>query len=136
MESERSNNTPPHVPLTDEEDIFDPFDPQYESTLDRSILYYKIQPTAPTNSQGESAQGKSETCSLCNEPDLLFEPNGANLEPVVRLSCLHSFHLRCIIISLKKDTTCPRCQRLIYLGDDDAQLIPQEEDRVKNFLKS
>ena len=57
MESERSNNTPPRVPLTDEEDIFDPFDPQYESTLDRSILYYKIQPTAPTNSQGESAQG-------------------------------------------------------------------------------
>ena len=27
MESERSNNTPPRVPLTDEEDIFDPFDP-------------------------------------------------------------------------------------------------------------
>ena len=37
--------------------------------------------TTSTNSQGESAQGGSETCSLCNEPDLLFEPNGANLEP-------------------------------------------------------
>jgi len=54
MESERSNNTPPLIPLTDEEDLFDP---QYESTPNRSILYYKIQPTAPTNSQGESAQG-------------------------------------------------------------------------------
>ena len=55
----------------------------------------------------------------------------------MRLSCLHSFHLRCIIISLKKDTTCPCCQRLIYLGeDDDARLNPQEEeDRVKKFFK-
>src|SRR3954469_15169945 len=37
---------------------------------------------------------------------------------------------------LKKDT-CPRCQRLIYLGnDDDAKLNPQEEeDRVKKFFK-
>ncbi|CAB5393844.1 unnamed protein product [Rhizophagus irregularis] len=132
MESERSNNTSPRVPLTDEEE----FDPQYESTINRSIHYYKIQPTAPTNSQGESAQGGSETCSLCNEPDPLFEPNGANLEPVVRLSCHHSFHLRCIIISLKKDT-CPRCQLFIYLGeDDDARLNPQEEeDRVKKFFK-
>ncbi|CAI2186327.1 3839_t:CDS:2 [Funneliformis geosporum] len=78
MESERFNNTPLRVPLTDEEE----FDPQYKSTLNRSILYYKIQPTASTNSQGESAQEKSETYSLCNEPDPLFEPNGAYLEPV------------------------------------------------------
>ncbi|CAI2186088.1 1690_t:CDS:2, partial [Funneliformis geosporum] len=75
---ERFNNTPLRVPLTDEEE----FDPQYKSTLNRSILYYKIQPTASTNSQGESAQEKSETYSLCNEPDPLFEPNGAYLEPV------------------------------------------------------
>ena len=134
MESERSNNTPSPISLTDEEDIFDP---QYESTPNRSILYYKIQPTAPTNSQGKFAQGKFKTCSLCNEPDPLFEPNRANLEPVVRLSCLHSFHLRCIIISLKKNMTCSRCQRLIYLGeDDDARLNPQEEeDRVKKFFR-
>ncbi|PKC56353.1 hypothetical protein RhiirA1_501045 [Rhizophagus irregularis] len=132
MESEGFNNTSPSVPLTDDEE----FDPQYESTINRSIHYYKFQPTALTNSQGESAQGGSETCSLCNEPDPLFEPNGANLEPVVRLSCLHSFHLRCIIISLKKDMTCPRCQLLIYLGeDDDTRLNPQEEDRVKKFFK-
>jgi hypothetical protein len=92
-------------------------------------LYRNIQLTAPKGI-------RIRTCSLCNEPDPLFEPNGANLEPVVRLSCLHSFHLRCIIISLKKDTTCPRCQRLIYLGDDDARLNPQEEeDRAKNFFK-
>ena len=33
--------------------------------------------------------------------------------------------------------TYPRCQRLIYLGeDDDARLNPQEEeDRVKKFFK-
>src|SRR5436190_23155061 len=96
MESERSNNTPPHIPLTDEEDIFD------EGIPDGSIPYHTIQLTAPINSQRESAQGGSKTCSLCNELDPLFEPNGANLEPVVRLSCLHSFHLRCIIISLKR----------------------------------
>src|SRR5438045_8731343 len=37
---------------------------------------------------------------------------------------------------LKKDTTCPCCQRHIYLGeDDDARLNPQEEDRVKKFFK-
>ncbi|UZO28707.1 uncharacterized protein OCT59_022221 [Rhizophagus irregularis] len=47
------------------------------------------------------------------------------------------FHLRCIIISLKKNTTCSRCQRLIYLGEDnDVRLNPQEEDhRVKKFFK-
>ncbi|CAG8481496.1 4595_t:CDS:2 [Funneliformis caledonium] len=37
----------------------------------------------------------------------------------MRLFCLHSFHLRCIIISLKKYTTCPYCQRSIYLDEDD-----------------
>ena len=134
MESERSNNTPPPVPLTNEEDIFDP---QYESTPNRSILYYKIQLTAPTNFQGESAQGKSETYFLCNEPDPLFKPNRANLKPVMRLSCLYSFHLRCIIISLKKYTACPRCRQPIYLGDgDDTQLLSQEEYMVENFLMS
>ncbi|RGB37290.1 hypothetical protein C1646_757059 [Rhizophagus diaphanus] len=90
---------------------------QHEGILDGSIPYRNIQLTAPTNSQKESAQeesdqGESETCSLCNEPDLLFEPNGTS------------------------QTTCPRCQRLIYLGDDDnARLNPQEEDRVKKFFK-
>src|SRR5256885_932613 len=59
-----------------------------EGILDGSIPYHTIQLTAPINSQresaqGESAQGGSETCSLCNEPDPLFEPNGANLELVL-----------------------------------------------------
>ncbi|CAB5365064.1 unnamed protein product [Rhizophagus irregularis] len=77
----------------------------------------------------ESAQEGSETCSLCNEPDLLFKPNGANLEPVVRLSCLHSFHLRCIIISLEKNMTYSRCQRLIYL---DFNLLPVTNIETEN----
>ena len=35
---------------------------------------------------------------------------------------------------LKKDTTCPCCQHLIYLDDnDDVKLNSQEEDNVKNF---
>ncbi|CAB4394872.1 unnamed protein product [Rhizophagus irregularis] len=107
MESKSSNNTPPLILETIEEKIF-----------------------------GLQHEEGSETCSLCNEPDLLFKPNGANLEPVVRLSCLHSFHLRCIIISLEKNMTYSRCQRLIYLGeDDDVRLNPQEEDRVKKFFK-
>ncbi|CAB4439040.1 unnamed protein product [Rhizophagus irregularis] len=114
MESERSNNTPPRVPFTIEEEIFGP---QYEGILDGSIPYRNIQLTAPTNSQREFAQeesdqGESETCSLCNEPDPLFEPNGTS------------------------HTTCPRCQRLIYLGDDDdARLNPQEEDRERDEIK-
>ncbi|PKY40190.1 hypothetical protein RhiirA4_453506 [Rhizophagus irregularis] len=126
MESESSNSISPRVPETIEEEIFGP---QYEGILNGSISYCRIQPTATTNSQGESAQGGSKTCSFCNEPDPLFEPNGANLEPVVRLSCLHSFHLRY--------TTCSRCQQHIYLGEnDDARLNPQEEeDRVKKFFK-
>ena len=95
MESERSNNIPPRVPLTVEEDIFGP---NYRDILNRSITNHENQATAPTNSQAESETcGDSVTCSWCNEPDPLFELNGANLEPVARLSCLHSFHLRCII---------------------------------------
>src|SRR5688572_24822801 len=108
MESERSNSVAPQTPLNIEEEIFE-F--QYKDKLNGSI--------PPTDSQGES-----ETCSLCNEPDPLFEPNRANLEPVARLSCHHNFHLRCIIISLKKDVGCPNCRQPIYLGDDDAQLNP------------
>uniref|UniRef100_U9U120 Uncharacterized protein n=1 Tax=Rhizophagus irregularis (strain DAOM 181602 / DAOM 197198 / MUCL 43194) TaxID=747089 RepID=U9U120_RHIID len=55
----------------------------------------------------------------------------------LQVEYVQNFHLRCIIISLKKNTTCSRCQRLIYLGeDDDARLNPQEEDdRVKKFFK-
>ena len=67
MESEKSNSITPQTPLNIEEEIFGP---QYEVILNRSIPYHKIQLTAPTNSQGES-----ETCSLCNEPKLLFKPN-------------------------------------------------------------
>src|SRR6266498_4036483 len=80
--------------------------------------------------------GDCATLQIYSNTNELFTMYG-NQEPVVRLSCLHSFHLRCIIISLKKDTACPRCQRLIYLGeDDDARLNPQEEeDRVKKFFK-
>ncbi|CAG8553458.1 16504_t:CDS:2 [Funneliformis mosseae] len=74
MESERSNNIPP---LAIEEEIFD------ENIPDRSIPYHTIQLTAPINSQRKSAQGGSETCSFCNEPDLLFELDRANLEPVL-----------------------------------------------------
>src|SRR5437763_1035454 len=85
----------------------------------------------------ENSLKRSETCSLYNELDSLFEPNGANLEPVVKLFCLHSFHLRCIIIFLKKNTTCSCCKRLIYLGEnDDARLnLQEEENRVKKFFK-
>ncbi|CAG8721187.1 16480_t:CDS:1, partial [Funneliformis mosseae] len=112
------------------------FGPQYEGILNGSIPYRRIQPTATTNSQGEFAQGGSEICFFCNEPDPLFKLNGANLELVVKLSWLHNFHLRCIIIFLKKDTSCSRCQQLIYLGEeDDARLNPKEEDRVKKFFK-
>ncbi|CAG8572995.1 hypothetical protein GLOIN_2v1764763 [Rhizophagus irregularis DAOM 181602=DAOM 197198] len=117
MESERSNNTPPRVPFTIEEEIFGP---QYEGILDGNLPYRNIQLTAPTNSQRESAQeesdqGESETCSLCNEPDPLFEPNGTSREIVLYdMSTLS----------------------LIYLGDDDdARLNPQEEDGVKKFFK-
>ncbi|CAB4419249.1 unnamed protein product [Rhizophagus irregularis] len=121
------------MPETIEKEIFGP---QHEGILNRSIPYYTIQLTVPINSQRESAQEGSETCSLCNKPDSLFEPNEANLEPVMRLFCLHSFHLRYIIISLKKNTTYSRYQRLIYLGkNDNARLNPQEEDRVKKFFK-
>ncbi|CAG8570958.1 4930_t:CDS:2 [Funneliformis caledonium] len=73
MESERSNNIPP---LAIEEEIFD------EDIPDRSIPYHTIQLIAPINSQRKSAQGGSETCFFCNEPDLLFELDGANLKPV------------------------------------------------------
>ncbi|CAI2196894.1 7949_t:CDS:2 [Funneliformis geosporum] len=115
MESERSNSIAPQTPLSNEEDFF-------ESDY-RSI----------TNHEN---QAKSVTCSWCKEPDPLFETNGTNLKPVTRLSYLHSFHLRCIIISLKKDMTCPHCQHLIYLGDnDDAKLNPREDDNVKKFFK-
>ncbi|CAG8516028.1 9367_t:CDS:2 [Racocetra persica] len=31
-------------------------------------------------------QGEPETCLLCNEPEPLFEPNGANLEPITILT--------------------------------------------------
>ncbi|CAG8680337.1 8247_t:CDS:2, partial [Funneliformis caledonium] len=126
--SERSNNIPP---LAIKEEIFD------EDISDRSISYHIIQLTAPINSQRESAQREFKTYSFCNKPDPLFKLDEANLELVVRLSCLHSFHLRCIIISLKKYTTCPCCQQPIYLGEDnDARLNPQEEeDRVKKFFK-
>ncbi|CAB4496161.1 unnamed protein product [Rhizophagus irregularis] len=132
MESNSSNNTPPLVPETIEEEIFGP---QYEGILNGSIPYHYSTHCTYQFSKGIRSRG-SEICSLCNEPDPLFKPNEADLESVVRLSCLHSFHLKCIIISLKKNTTCPRCQRLIYLGeDDDARLNPQEEDRVKKFFK-
>ncbi|GBB98483.1 hypothetical protein RclHR1_03240008 [Rhizophagus clarus] len=40
------------------------------------------------------------------------------------------------IIFVKKDTTCPHYQQLIYLGeDDDVRLNSQKEDRVKKFFK-
>ena len=68
MESERSNSIAPQTPLSIEEEIFEP---QYKDILNGSIPYHKIQLIASTNSQAEP-----ETCSLCNEPDLLFEPNG------------------------------------------------------------
>ncbi|CAG8723600.1 13595_t:CDS:2, partial [Funneliformis caledonium] len=63
-----------HWPI--EEEIFN------EDIPDGSIPYYTIQLTAPINSQRKSAQGGSETCSFCNEPDLLFELDEANLKPV------------------------------------------------------
>ena len=123
IESERSNSIAPQTPLTNEEDFF-------ESDY-RSITNHENQITTLTNSQAESV-----TCSWCKEPDLLFETNENNLEPVARLSCLHSFHLRCIIISLKKDMTYPCCQHLIYLDDnDDAKLNPREDDNITKFFK-
>ncbi|CAG8744639.1 12920_t:CDS:1, partial [Funneliformis mosseae] len=121
--SERSNSIAPQILLTNKEDFF-------ESDY-RSITNHENQITTPTNSQAESV-----TCSWCKEPDPLFETNENNLKPVARLSYLHSFHLRCIIISLKKDMTCSCCQHLIYLGDDDdIKLNPREDDNVKKFFK-
>ncbi|CAG8694476.1 24825_t:CDS:2 [Gigaspora margarita] len=40
------------------------------------------------------SQKESKTCLLYNKPKPLFEPNGANLELITILTCLHSFHLR------------------------------------------
>ncbi|CAI2196208.1 12314_t:CDS:2, partial [Funneliformis geosporum] len=120
MESERFNSIAPQSPLTNEEDFF-------ESDY-RSITNHKNQITTLTNFQAESV-----TC-WCKEPDPLIETNGTNLEPIARLFCLHSFHLRCIIISLKKDMTCSHCQHLIYLGDnDDAKLNSREDDNVSDM---
>ncbi|CAG8728667.1 4135_t:CDS:2, partial [Funneliformis mosseae] len=81
MESERSDSIAPQTSLTNEEDFF-------ESDY-RSITNHENQIITPTNSQAESV-----TCSWCKEPDPLFKTNENNLEPVARLSCLHSFHLR------------------------------------------
>ncbi|CAG8795813.1 19304_t:CDS:1 [Dentiscutata erythropus] len=82
-------------------------------------------------------QGEPEMCLLCNEPELLFEPNRANLEPITILTCFYSFHLRCIIIFLKKDTTCPQCQQPIYLKDDNNTQIhlKKEEYIVEKLFK-
>ncbi|CAG8742505.1 14653_t:CDS:1, partial [Cetraspora pellucida] len=76
--------------------------------------------------------------SLCNEPDPLFKPNGTNSDPVARLSCLHSFHLRCIIISLKNDLGCPHCCQPIYFEDDDdgKQILSEDEYIVEKLFRN
>ncbi|CAG8723533.1 14254_t:CDS:2 [Funneliformis mosseae] len=127
MESERSNNI---LPLAIEEEIFD------EDIPNRSIPYHTIQLIASINSQRKSVQRGSETCSFYNKPDLLFKLNGANLKSVIKLSYIHSFYLRCIIISLKKYITYPCCQRPIYLElskrPQDFNLLPVINVKTEN----
>ncbi|CAG8680192.1 3327_t:CDS:1, partial [Ambispora gerdemannii] len=130
--TERSNPTASqtqYVSITLEEEIFGS---QYMDTLN-----------SPDDGNTAKATGSitpqmpPETCSLCNNSVPLYKPNGANLELIAKLTCVHTFHLKYIVNSLKENPDCPRCHRSIYPDDDDDDVLhPQEKNfKVKKFLK-
>ncbi|CAG8530684.1 9996_t:CDS:2 [Ambispora leptoticha] len=132
METERSNpiaSQMQYVPITLEEEIFGS---QYMDTLNSPDDGNTAKVTGSI-----TLQTPPETCSLCNNSVLLSKLNEVNLEPIAKLTCVHTFHLKYIVNSLKENPDCFYCRRSIYSNDDNDDILHLQEKnfKVEKFLK-
>ncbi|CAG8500692.1 1011_t:CDS:2, partial [Ambispora leptoticha] len=83
------------------------------------------------------SQTSPETCSLCNNSVLLYKPNGANLELIAKLTCVHTFHLKCIVNSLKENPDLEKFLKELSLWPIVFTQLPDpENEKIENFSTS
>lgn len=96
-----------------------------------------ISNNSPSPSPSPSPEPKLDDCSLCLEP--LNNSNTKN--PLITLSCGHTFHTQCIktiVINAlnvtKKQFVCPMCRKKINLNSNSSLVNYQKKRRIRSLL--